>query len=138
MAAVRQQINIAAGPRKVWRAFTTAEGLCSWWADEARVEAREGGRIVVTTEGDDGEPQEERGLFHVLRPTRRIEIAWDKNAKVPTAGTRIAVQVARDGDETRVSIVHSGTAVDEDEELRDTLDGDWRRALRALRSSLEG
>ena len=137
MAAIRHQINIAVPSRVVWRALTTVEGLTSWWADEARVDPRPGGRLVVTTEGDDGEPVEERGLFHELRPTRKIEIAWDNNSPAPTKGTRLVFQIARDGDETRLSLVHRGGGILDDEEARAVLEKDWHRALRSLRSALE-
>lgn len=136
MPAVRQQINIAASPRTVWNALTTEDGVKGWWADEARLDSRAGGRIVLTVEGDDGGPIEERGVFHEIRPIRRIEIAWDKAGKAPSAGTRLEFQIARDGDETRLSLVHSGSALD-DEERRTRIDDDWRRALRALRDALE-
>lgn len=137
MSAIRHQINIAAPIRTVWTALTTADGLMSWWADEARIDPRPGGRVVVTTEDDDGNPLEERGLFIELRPTRKIEIAWDSAGKAPTKGTRITFQLARDRGETRVSLVHSGGGVLNDEEARASLSKDWSRALKSLRSALE-
>ena len=137
MPSVRQQLNIAAPPRTVWAALTTAEGLTSWWVDEARVDAREGGRIVLTSEGDDGEPVEECGLVHTCRPTRKFEIAWDNSSPAPTKGTRVQFQVARDGDETRVSVIHSGGGILDDEDEWTLLDKAWKSALKALRSSLE-
>jgi uncharacterized protein YndB with AHSA1/START domain len=136
MASIRQQINIAAPPRAVWTALTTEEGLTSWWVDRARVEARAGGRVVLWSEGDEGE-LEERGLFHALRPMRNIEIAWDSTSPAPTKGTRIHFTLARDGDETRVMVVHSGGGILEEEEERAELDKGWRQALRALRGALE-
>ena len=138
MAAIRHQINVATNPRAVWRALTTEEGITSWWVDKARVDARSGGRIVLTSEGDDGTPVEERGMFHEVRPTRKIEIAWDANSPAATKGSRIEFQVARDGDETRVHVVHSGGAIMEDEAFRKTMDDSWRQALQSLRQSLEG
>lgn len=137
MASIRHQVNIAVPTRTVWAALTTADGLMSWWADEARVDARVGGVIVVTTEGDDGEPIEERGTFLELRPTRKIEIKWDTGSRAPTAGTRITFQLAKDGPETRLSLIHSGPGVLEDEEARAVLAKDWLRALKGLRDSLE-
>jgi uncharacterized protein YndB with AHSA1/START domain len=136
MSSVRQQINIAAAPRAVWAKLTTAEGLTEWLADSARADSDEGGRVVLTMEGDDGAPVEERGIFHALRPTRSVEIAFDRAGKGPWAGTRLSVQVARDGDETRVAVVHSGFADDADDALA-AIDADWRRALKALRGTLE-
>ena len=137
MAAIRHQVNIAVPTRTVWKALTTADGLMSWWADEARLDPRPGGVIVITTEGDDGEPIEERGVFHELRPTRKIEIKWDKGSQAPTAGTRITFQLAKDGPETRLSLIHSGGGVLDDEEARSVLDKDWNRALKGLRDTLE-
>ncbi|MEZ4319205.1 MAG: SRPBCC domain-containing protein [Myxococcota bacterium] len=137
MASVRQQINIAASPRVVWRQLTTAEGLCAWWADKARLEAQQGGRIVLESEGDDGETWEERGIFLEHRPTRKLEIKWDSGSQAPTAGSRVRFQVARDGDETRVAVVHTGAFLD-DAEVMERYDKEWRSALKALRGSLEG
>ncbi|TNE87452.1 MAG: SRPBCC domain-containing protein [Deltaproteobacteria bacterium] len=137
MSSIRHQINIAAPARTVWRALTTEEGLTSWWVDEARVVAEKGGRIVLRSEGDDGEMVEEVGMFHEIRPTRKIEIAWDTRSPAPTAGTRVQFTVARDGDETRVSVTHSGGGVLDDDEARAALEKSWKQALRALRGSLE-
>ena len=137
MAAIRQQINIAAPIRTVWNALTTKEGLEAWWADEARVDANVGGRLVIKTEDDEGNLIEERGMFHKLRPTREIEIAWDSTGSAPTKGTRIVFQVARDADETRVRVVHSGGGILDDEEAREELDKWWRKMLKMLRRDLE-
>ena len=136
MPTIRQNINIAAGPRAVWNALTTAEGLTSWWVDEARIEPREGGRMILISEGDDGEPVEERGLIHTFRRTRQLEVAWDANSGGLTGGTRVVFSVARDSGESRVSIVHRGSALD-DEELHAELVKLWRQSLRALRDYLE-
>jgi uncharacterized protein YndB with AHSA1/START domain len=136
MPAVRQQINIAVPVRTVWKALTTEEGVTSWWVDGARVDARPGGRIVLHSEGDDGEAVEERGMFHEVLPTRRIEIAWDGNSPAPTKGSRVEFSVARDGTETRVSVVHSGTMFDTDQ-IRSAADKTWKQALHALRDYLE-
>ena len=136
MPSVRQQINIDAPPRTVWKAITTAAGVTSWWVDEARIDDRKGGLIVLTAEGDDG-PVEERGMFHEFRPTRKVEIVWDSNSPAPTKGTRIEFIVAKDGEETRVIVVHSGGGILDDEEAYAELDKSWRQALKSLRSSLE-
>jgi uncharacterized protein YndB with AHSA1/START domain len=137
MAAIRQQINIAAPQRTVWNALVSADGWKVWWADDARIESRQGGRIVLVSEGADGSPVEERGIFHEMRPTRRLEIAWDANSPAPTRGTRVQFTISRDGDETRLALVHSGGGVLDDDALRDVLDKEWREGLRTLRQALE-
>ena len=75
-------------------------------------------------------------MFHALRPTRKLEIAWDRIGQGPWAGTRLVVQLARDGNETRVAVIHSGFP-DDDEERFSEQDAEWRRSLKALRSTLE-
>jgi uncharacterized protein YndB with AHSA1/START domain len=137
MSTIRQQINIAAPTRTVWKALTTEEGLTSWWVDGARIDARPGGRVVLTSEGDDGNPVEERGILHDIRPTRHIEITWDHSSPAVTKGTRVEFSVARDGDETRVSVVHSGKGALEDAAAREKIEKGWKQALLALRQSLE-
>lgn len=137
MPAIRQQINIAAPLRAVWTALTTSEGWCAFWADEARVEGREGGRIVLVGRGDDGAAVEERGIFHEFKPTRKLEIAWDTASTARTKGSRLEFTVSRDKDETRVALVHTGAAILGDAALEAALDKEWRTALKALREHLE-
>ena len=137
MASIRQQINIATGTRAVWNAITTAEGWESWYADEARIDARKGGRVELIGEDDEGNPLSELGMIHACRPTSRLEICWDSRSPAETRGTTLTFNVARDGDETRLILVHSGGGVLEDEEARAELEKTWRRAFKALQGTLE-
>lgn len=136
MSSVRRQINIAAPIRSVWKMITTPEGWTAWYADEARVDARSGGRVTLLSEGDDG-PVEEVGMLHIYRPTSHLEIRWDSRSPASTRGTHLAFHLARDGEETRVSLVHSGGLLDEDASARQAIDDTWRRALAAMRDALE-
>jgi uncharacterized protein YndB with AHSA1/START domain len=117
--------------------LTTEAGVTSWWVDKARVDARPGGRIVLESEGEEGAVIEERGVFHEVRPTRKIEIFWDSTSPAETKGTRIEFQVAKDGDETRLILVHSGAGVLDDEAKRAELEKTWKQAMQALRDALE-
>jgi uncharacterized protein YndB with AHSA1/START domain len=136
MPSIRRNVNIATAPRTVWNALTTAEGLTSWLVDEARVDARMGGRVVWTQEGDDGSPVQGHGTILKWRPTASLEITWDKGGAFPMAGCRILFNVARDGDETRLALVLSGPPC-EDPEQREALDTEWGRDLRAIQSWLD-
>lgn len=136
MASIRRQINIAAPIRSVWRMLTTPEGWTSWYADQARIDPRSGGRVTLVSEGDEG-PVEEVGLLHIFRPTSHLEISWDSRSPAPTRGTHLTFNLARDGEETRVSLVHSGGGPLEEEASRKELEDTWRRALTALRDALE-
>lgn len=138
MGSVRQQVNIAVGPRRVWRALTTAEGLCGWWATTARVDAREGGRVVIETTNEEGERLERMGLFLAFRPTRRLEIKWDGGVNNDAKGTSVNFHIARDGDETRVNIVQTGESITADEEEVASREKAWKATLLSLREALEG
>ena len=117
--------------------LTTAEGWTSWYADDARVDGRKGGRIVLTSEDDDGEPVEEIGTILTFRPTSKFELRWDTTSPAETKGTVLTFSIAREGDETRVGLVHSGGGLLEDEEARERLDKTWRQSLQGLRDCLE-
>ncbi len=137
MPAIRHHVHIAASPRQVWQAITTTDGLLSWWVDEAEVDSRKGGRVVVQFEDDEGNPIEAKGMIQTWRPTSHFEIAWDHMGEFPTRGSRLSFQIARDGDETRVSIVHAGGPLLDDPEQREALHKEWKRDLRALQSLLD-
>lgn len=138
MSSIRRQINITASPRAVWSALTTAEGWQGWYADEARVDARVGGRIILISDYDEeGRPIEEVGLFHTFRPTSRLEIRWDSRSQASSRGGRLSFNIARDGGETRVALVHAGGEALEDEESRAELEKTWRQAFQSLRDYLE-
>jgi len=137
MPAIRRHVFIAASPRTVWKALTTVEGLEKWCADEARIDPRKGGRVVFQIEDAEGEPVEERGIIHTWRPTSHLEIAWDSIGSFPTKSTQVTFKVARDGDETRLSLVHRGAVFDEDEELRAWLDDEWKGRFEFLQSWLD-
>lgn len=136
MPSIRRQILVAASPRQVWAALTTAEGLAGWLVDEARVDGRKGGRIVFTSQDDEGNPVEDRGMVHTWRPTSHLEIAFDTVGKAPLNGTRLAFQVAVDGKETRVALVHSGALL-EDPEQHARLEKEWRAAFKSLQALLD-
>jgi len=136
MPSLRRQIMVTAPPRKVWAAITTGDGLASWLVDEARVDGRKGGGVVMISEDDDGNPTEDRGLIHKWRPTSHLEITFDTVGKGPLKGTRLAFQVALDGGETRISLVHSGPLLDDpDEHAR--LEKEWRQAFGTLQALLD-
>jgi uncharacterized protein YndB with AHSA1/START domain len=136
MSTVRNQVQIDASGRTLWRALTTAEIATQWWAEGARIDPREGGRIVLT-QGEGEDAVQLRGVFHALKPTRSIEILWDDTGKSPEKGTRVHFLVGRDEGETRLHVVQSGGALVEDPEASTVLEQLWGVRLKALRDLLE-
>lgn len=137
MSTIRRQISIAATPRAVWAALTTAEGLAPWLGTEARVDGRPGGRITLQVKTDGGGTIEETGIFHVFRPTAKLEITWDKFSPGPWKGMLTQVQVVRDGTETMLNVQHIGSNLD-DATARAAMDAAWKKAMLLLRDGLEG
>lgn len=135
MSTIRQQILIEASTRAVWRALTTPEGIVGWWADEARIEPREGGRIVIAR-GEGERREEERGTVHRFRPTATLEVLLDNVGSSRLKGTSVQFQIGRADGETKVHVVHSGTAF-ADDELRAEVDAAWKDRLGRLRDRLE-
>ena len=136
MSAIRRHVYIANGARAVWRALTTSEGLEKWLAEDARVDGRKGGRVVLS--GTDFDEEHDLvGIIHTWRPTSKLEISWDNIGASETKGSSVAFQVARDGEESRVSIVHSGGEALGDEERRGRIDQAWKVALETLQALLD-
>jgi uncharacterized protein YndB with AHSA1/START domain len=136
MGSVRAQISIAAGTRDVWRVLTTADGLRGWWATSARLDAREGGTVVLRVVNGEGVEVDQRGLCHEVRPVRRVELAFDARGDGPEAGCRVEFLVARDGEETRVALTCSGSPLDDDAR-RVAAEATWKKRLERLRTDLE-
>lgn len=135
MGSIRQQISVDASSRAVWDLLTTVEGVTSWWVEDARLDARDGGRIVVGRTVDEVR-QEDRGSYHQVRPTRTVEVAWDTSGSGPLAGTRLEFQVGRGDGETKVHVVQTGVALDDDAR-RVEVESFWKAALLKLRAKLE-
>ncbi len=135
MSSVRHQILVDASSRALWRAVTTPEGITAWWADSARVDGREGGRVVITHQHEDG-AVELRGMVHKWKPTASFQILWDGPPNSPLKGSRVEFQIGRGDGESKVHVVLSGPAT-EDAELRAALDIEWRDRMLKLRSLLE-
>lgn len=136
MSTIRRQVTVDASPRTVWASLTTSEGLKGWLADEASTIPAAMGRFSVTMEGDDGTPVEEFGRFSVFRPVSKLEIAFEKVGKGVWKGSTLSFTIVRESNETVINLVHTGS-VFADDDARKVHDDTWRRALVALRDSLE-
>ena len=137
MPAIRRHIHIATAPRAVWNALTTPEGLTKWLADEVRIEPRQGGRVVLTRTGPDGEKIEARGLIHKWRPISHFEIAFERLGAYAGRGTHLAFQLTQDGTEARLSLQQSGGEALEDPVQWKVMDDEWRAALGNLQARLD-
>lgn len=94
---IEREIVLHAKPEEVYRLWTTAAGLASWFT-KAEIEPRAGGRMRWWGEGTEYE-----GEVLVADAPRRLLLAWRTN--VPTE-VEVTFEAAAGG--TRLRLVHSG------------------------------
>lgn len=112
--AIDKQVEIPATLDQAWDAWTTREGITSFFAPDARIEPRVGGAFHIHF--DPGAPQGSRGAddmrFMSLQPKRMLSFDWNAPASLPEARTQrtfVVVRFERVGDAvTRVSLHHTG------------------------------
>ena len=125
----RQLIGVP--PGEVFYAFASAPAWCRWCCDEAEVDPRLGGLVVIRTPG-----YEARGRFTAWEPTRRLAFTWHGTGEPPT---QVEVTLtARDGAtqmDFRVSNLGDEKACTDTAHVFQSA---WGRALANLKSVLEG
>jgi uncharacterized protein YndB with AHSA1/START domain len=129
MSETRQHetvIELPASPERVWEAITTAGGMQTWFAPEARSDAREGGEYFVSW----GEGMDGGGTIEVFTPGQHLRLASAR-------GPAIDIYLTPEASGTTLRLVHSGflSSSDWDSEFNGTKHG-WPIMLRILQFSL--
>jgi uncharacterized protein YndB with AHSA1/START domain len=76
---------VAASPERVWRAWTDAAELLSWWGPaevrciSAEIDLRVGGRYRIGNELPDGEVIWIDGVYQVVERPHRLNYTWLSN-----------------------------------------------------------
>lgn len=106
---------IGAPPEDVWRAWTTADGLATWWwhtwpGTRYTVDARVGGSYRIEA-ADHGIAV--RGEYRVLDAPDRLAFSWiwcaeDDGVTVEGPVEEVQVTFTTDGSGTRVEVRHTG------------------------------
>lgn len=112
--AIDKQVEVAATLDQVWDAWTTREGITSFFAPDAIVEPKVGGAFSIHF--DPTAPPGERGAdgmrFMALQPKTMLSFDWNAPPHLPAARaqrTFVVVRFAPVGDKaTRVSLHHAG------------------------------
>lgn len=98
--------RMPAPPDRLWRAFTTAEGVAAFWGghhatvpvDSVAVDVRPGGRFELTTVAPDGREHPLRFVYDEVDEPRRLVFTE------PEVGIVTTVDLVPDGDATVVTI----------------------------------
>jgi uncharacterized protein YndB with AHSA1/START domain len=112
--AIDKTIEVAATLDQAWDAWTTREGIVSFFAPDAVIEPRVGGAFHIHF--DPGAPPGSKGAddmrFMALQPKRMLSFDWNAPPQLPAARaqrTFVVVRFEAVGDKTtRVSLHHTG------------------------------
>lgn len=112
--AIDKQVDVPATADEVWTAWTTREGIRSFFAPDARIEARVGGPFEI--QFDPGAPAGDRGAddmrFLALQPKRMLSFDWNAPPSLPEARQQRTFVIVRlaviDDKTTRVTLHHTG------------------------------
>ncbi|NTW42556.1 MAG: activator of HSP90 ATPase [Cellulomonadaceae bacterium] len=104
---IEREIHLAAPLHRVWDVLTRAEHLGAWFADAgAVVDLRVGGLMLLRWHGYGTF----RARFDAVERPHRLTFRWSEAADsepVPGVQTTVDVQLAADGDGTRLTLVES-------------------------------
>ena len=109
-----KQIEIAATLDQAWDAWTTREGIVSFFAPDAKIEARVGGafQIYIDPLGEPGSKGADDMRFMALQPKKMLSFDWNAPPNLPLARAQRTFVVLRFeplGDKTtRITLHHTG------------------------------
>ncbi len=109
-----KEVVVNATLDQVWSAWTTRDGITSFFAPDAKVEARPGGpfQIYMDPLADPGMRGADDMRFLAVQPKRMLSFDWNAPPSLPEARLQHTVVIVRfnpvDEQHTQVSIHHVG------------------------------
>jgi uncharacterized protein YndB with AHSA1/START domain len=112
--AIDKEVVIAATPEQAWDAWTTRAGITSFFAPDAKIEAKVGGafQIYIDPLAEPGMKGADDMRFMALQPKKMLSFDWNAPPSLPEARQQRTFVVLRfepvaDG-QTRVVLHHTG------------------------------
>jgi len=133
MAELTREVVIGASPATIFPFLVDPEQHIRWMGTEAELDARAGGAYRVLVGGR----HPSAGEFVEVVPDERVvfSFGWDEPGHpIPAGSTEIEITLIRDGDKTRVRLVHRGLP---DDAVSDHTDG-WDHYLDRLSVAVGG
>ncbi|MDT9002356.1 SRPBCC domain-containing protein [Paucibacter sp. APW11] len=99
---------------QAWQSWTTREGITSFFAPDARIEARVGGafQIYIDPGAEPGMRGADDMRFMALQPKKMLSFDWNAPPSLPEARAQRSFVVVRfepvDAEHTRVRLHHTG------------------------------
>ncbi len=112
--ALDKSVLVAASLDQTWDAWTTREGIISFFAPDARIEPKVGGafQVYINPLAEPGMKGADDMRFMALQPKQMLSFDWNAPPHLPAARqqrTFVVVRFAPVGEkETRVSLHHTG------------------------------
>lgn len=112
--SVQKEVVVRATLDQAWEAWTTREGIKTFFAPDARIDPKVGGPFEIYI--DPGAPEGMRGAddmrFMALQPKKMISFTWNAPPSLPEARKQRTFVVVRftpiDDKTTRVNLHHTG------------------------------
>ena len=111
---IEKQVVVAAPVEEVWKAWTTTEGVTSFFAPEARVEARPGGpfEIYINPYAEPGMKGADDMKFMALQEPTMLSFTWNAPPSHPQIRTQRTLVIVRlkplEARRTEVTLHHVG------------------------------
>jgi uncharacterized protein YndB with AHSA1/START domain len=133
MSTIEQTITVNAPRDEVFRALTDAGALKRWWITDGTSEPRSGGHFRYEWRmADAADDHVQEGDYDAVVDGVVVAYPW---AATPTNPTHVTFALTEADAGTRVSLVHSGFAAED--EVRARHDQGWHGFLSNLKSVLE-
>lgn len=143
--AIDKEIVVPAGVDAAWAAWTTREGIVSFFAPDAVVEPRVGGafHIHINPLAEPGMKGADDMRFLALQPKKMLTFDWNAPPSLPEARQQRTFVIVRlapvDDKSTRVTIHHTGWGDGGEWDKAYTyFDRAWGNVLINLRKRFEG
>jgi uncharacterized protein YndB with AHSA1/START domain len=111
MAELVREIVIDATPETIWPFLTEPEQHLKWLGTEVDIDPRPGGAYNVLVYGQ----HQSRGEYVEVVPQEKVvfTFGWDEPGHpIPAGSTTIEISLHREGEKTRVRLVHRGLPAD--------------------------
>ena len=134
--AIEREIVIDAPPSVVWSIVTEARHLAEWFSDQAEIDLRPGGRLLLTWHGHGTY----EGRVETVEPPRVFAFRWQTREGEFSEKNSTLVTITLDAEQagTRLRVVESGFATlpwpaDARDRYADENSNGWLTELRELR-----
>lgn len=142
--ALNKEVTVPAGVDAVWEAWTTTAGIKSFFAPDARIEARVGGpfEVYMDPKADPGMRGADDMRVLAVQPKKMISFDWNAPPSLPQARQQRTFVIVRltpvDASNTRVTLHHTGWGEGGEWDLAYTyFDRAWSGVLGNLKTRFE-